>query len=169
MSVSFHIAHRRLTPLVAMFACTAMTGCLAFGHHSPKVPEPTRNEQEQRHGSFGRFSGTWQNGAYSQLTIAADGAVSGTLARPATGSFFDGRGTGGVVQLGSLAGATPVRLAPGHGCQCVVVLQVPSTGGLGSAPPENLTLSFCVNRHGDQLRVRARSDRREETYILTRS
>jgi hypothetical protein len=167
MSVSFHILLRRLVPLVAVFACTTLTGCLAFGHHTPKAPEP-RNETEQRRGPFGRFSGTWQNDAHSQLTISADGAVIGTLARPAAGSFFDGRDPGGPVHLGSVSGATPVRLAADNGCRCSVALQIPSAGP-GFAPPEDLMLSFCVNRKGDQLRVWARSDRREETYILTRS
>jgi hypothetical protein len=164
MSVSFYTYFRRLIPLFAVFACTALSGCLAFGHHTPKPPAPP-TEQEQRQGLFRRFSGTWQNGEHSQLVIAADGAVDGTLARPATGAFFDGRPTGAV----NVSGATPVRLLPGQGCQYVVVLQVPPADGLGSTPPENLTLSFCVNRHGDQLRVRARSDRREETYVLTKS
>jgi hypothetical protein len=158
MSVSFRMSKRSLLALVAVFACTTLTGCLAFGHNTPKPSEPSRDEQEQRR----RFAGTWGDGEHSQLTISADGEVSGILARPTTGSFFDGRESSGVLHLGSLSGATPVRLVPGNDRRCSVMIQV-----LSASPAEDLTLCFCVNRQGDQLRVRARSDRREETYTLT--
>ena len=40
MSVSFYMPKRLLVASLAVFACTALTGCLAFGHNPPKAPEP---------------------------------------------------------------------------------------------------------------------------------
>jgi hypothetical protein len=158
MSFSFSHMRRWLAPLLCVAACGPLAGCRVLGQGTQPA------EHESRHGPIQPFTGTWSDGHRSQVTVAPDGSVTGTLFRPTAGLVFDRSEAAGVVNFDVAAGAAPVRLEPAGRGQGVVVVHVRSAAG----PAETLTLTFRLNHGGDRLRVLARSERRNETYQLTR-
>jgi hypothetical protein len=159
MSLSFLQLRRYLALGLCAAACGPLAGCRVFGQGTtPSTGHETRPATAHP------FSGTWHDGPRSSLTVAPDGTVTGTLTRPSTGLVFDRPETAGVVRLDVPSGTAPVRLASAGAGRHTVVVRIPSA----ASPAETLTLTFRVNHRGDQLRVLARSERREETYHLTR-